>query len=166
MVLDPTNQLCDKPVIPTKYRNRGLLIPQLLEIQEHRTGVDKSIEWARNLQYLHESALRVQLAALLGRLRRPELSDPVFYSSPIPCLHEFASLRQQNLSKSGFYSSAPAVFAWIRPIWTACKDPEMSLCRMERIVRRETRLKSKIVAKVLYIQENRGGVGPPPTSTE
>jgi hypothetical protein len=33
--------------------HQGLLVPQLLEIQNYRTGVEKSIEWARNLQCLH-----------------------------------------------------------------------------------------------------------------
>jgi hypothetical protein len=32
---------------------QGLLVSQLLEVQQHKTGVEKSVEWARNLQCLH-----------------------------------------------------------------------------------------------------------------
>lgn len=42
---------CSLREIRNQYQ--GLLIPQLLEIQDHREGVEKSIEWARNLQCLY-----------------------------------------------------------------------------------------------------------------
>jgi hypothetical protein len=48
-----------------------------------------------------ESAPRYQSTALVGQLRRPELSIPVFYFSSMPCPHESALLRRPVEARSG-----------------------------------------------------------------
>lgn len=72
-----------------RSRYKGLLVPQLLEIQNHRTGVEKSIEWARNLQCLY--------LVSSGRKRRRAQGDE-YVVEPAKLLRRTTMCRDQSNS--------------------------------------------------------------------
>jgi Heterokaryon incompatibility protein (HET) len=86
-----------------RSRYQGHLVPQLLEIQNHRTGVEKSIEWARNLQCLY--------LVSSGRKRR-RVQDGEYIADPTKLL------RRKRLSRTHFDSSYVAVsYPWEPSQW-------------------------------------------------
>jgi hypothetical protein len=97
------NEDIGNPLREIRSRYQGLLVPQLLEIQNYRIGVEKSIEWARNLQCLY--------LVNPGRKRRRG-QDGEYITDPAKLL------RRRRLSRNHFNSNYVAVsYPWEPSQW-------------------------------------------------